>query len=61
MFGGGDTTANVIMVGTFYLLKRPELVKRLKEELREYWPDLIEGREPSLRQLEDLPFLVSSA
>ena len=61
MFGGGDTTANVIMVGTFYLLKRPDLVKKLKEELKAYWPELGPGREPKLGVLEEMPFLVSSA
>jgi Cytochrome P450 len=60
MFGGGETTANVIMVGSFYLLKRPDLVKKLKEELKEYWPDLGPGREPKLSVLEEMPFLVSS-
>lgn len=57
MFGGGDTTANVIMIGTFYLLKRPDMVKKLKDELREYWPDLVPGREPKLSVLEEMPFL----
>ena len=59
MFGGGDTTANVIMIGTFYLLKRPDLVKKLKDELKEYWPELEPGREPKLSVLEEMPFLVS--
>ena len=57
MFGGGDTTANVIMIGTFYLLKTPSLVDRLKKELHKAWPDL--EQEPSLRELEALPYLVS--
>ena len=59
MFGGGDTTANVVMIGTFYLLKRPDLVKKLKAELKEYWPDLGPGKEPRLSTLEEMPFLVS--
>jgi cytochrome P450 len=42
MFAGGDTTANVIMIGTFYLLKQPELTQRLKKELLEVWPILDE-------------------
>lgn len=57
MFGGGDTTANVIKIGTFYLLKHPELGDRLKKELREGWPDL--AQQPPLRDLEALPYLVS--
>lgn len=61
MFGGGDTTANVVMIGTFYLLKRPDLIKKLKDELKEYWPELGPGREPKLSVLEEMPFLVNSA
>jgi cytochrome P450 len=57
MFGGGDTTASVIMIGTFYLLKHPELGKRLKGELRDAWPDV--NQELSLKELEALPYLVS--
>lgn len=59
MFGGGDTTANVIMIGTFYMLKRPDLMKRLKDELKHYWPELGSGKEPTLSVLEEMPFLVS--
>ncbi len=56
MFGGGDTTANVIMVGTFYLLSNPATLARLKKELREAWPRL--EKEPDLKDLERLPYLV---
>ncbi|KAI9865057.1 MAG: hypothetical protein M1830_006062, partial [Pleopsidium flavum] len=55
MFGGGDTTANVTMIGTFYLLANPATLARLKEELREAWPRL--EKEPDLRDLERLPYL----
>lgn len=58
MFGGGDTTAGVIMTGVFYMLKQPALVQRLRDELREYWPDLRPGLEPRLSVLEGMPFLV---
>jgi len=57
MFGGGDTTANVVMIGAFYLMKRPDLVKRLKDELKEYWPELGDRKEPKLSVLEQMPFL----
>lgn len=56
MFGGGDTTANTIMIGTFYLLKNPSTLARLKKELLDAWPNLLE--EPSLKTLESLPYLV---
>jgi hypothetical protein len=35
MFGGGDTTANSIMLETFNLLENPIMVRRLKLELLE--------------------------
>jgi hypothetical protein len=56
MFGGGDTTGNTLMLGTFHLLESPDLVARMKEELREAWPVLLNS--PTLEELEKLPFLV---
>ncbi|OAL04258.1 cytochrome P450 monooxygenase-like protein [Phaeosphaeriaceae sp. SRC1lsM3a] len=56
MFGGADTTGNTLMVGTHRLLKNPEKMQRLKAELMKAWPSLT-GREPSLRDLEGLPYL----
>ena len=56
MFGGADTTGNTLMVGTHRLLKNPEKMQRLKAELLKAWPSL-DGREPSLRELEGLPYL----
>ena len=56
MFGGGDTTANAIMIGTFYLLKNPSTMSRLKKELLDAWPTLEE--DPGLKTLEALPYLV---
>lgn len=55
MFAGADTTGNTLMLGTFHLLKSPELYQKLKEELRSAWPDLAE--QPPLRELEQLPYL----
>lgn len=56
MFGGGDTTGNTLMLGTFHLLESPSLTKRLKDELRSAWPVL--ESPPRFEQLEKLPFLV---
>ncbi|KAF2651874.1 cytochrome P450 monooxygenase-like protein [Lophiostoma macrostomum CBS 122681] len=56
MFGGADTVGNTMMVGAFHLLKHPEHLRRLKEELLQVWPSL-NGEEPRCRELEDLPFL----
>jgi hypothetical protein len=35
MFGGSDTTGNTLMLGTFYLLESPDLIARMKKELRD--------------------------
>jgi cytochrome P450 len=56
MFGGADTVGNTLMVGTHRLLMSSDATQRLKAELRQVWPDL-KGREPSLRELENLPYL----
>lgn len=56
MFGGGDTTGNAIMLGTFHLLSLPGYVDRLKEELYSAWPVLDEP--PRFEVLEKLAFLV---
>ena len=56
MFGGGDTTGNTLMLGTFHLLSSKELTARLKKELYEVWPVL--DSPPKLEELEKLPFLV---
>ena len=56
MFGGGDTTGNTLMLGTFYLLESPDLVERLKEELHKAWPVL--DTQLRFEELEKLPFLV---
>lgn len=57
MFGGVETTANALMIGTFYMLQNPEMLKRLKKELYDAWPVL--EQEPELRDLEKLTYLVS--
>lgn len=58
MFGGADTTGNTLMLGTFYVLESPGLVKRLKDELKRAWPVL--NKPPKFEDLEKLPFLVRS-
>lgn len=56
MFGGVETTASALMVGTFYMLKNPDMLKKLKKELHELWPNL--EKEPELKDLERLPYMV---
>jgi hypothetical protein len=55
MFGGADTVGNAIMVGTHHLLMNAEKMTKLKAELHNIWPILT--REPSLKELESLPYL----
>lgn len=55
MFGGGDTTGNALMLTTYYVAKQPETYMKLKQELRSAWPVL--DRVPSLKSLEQLPYL----
>ncbi|KAI9834921.1 MAG: hypothetical protein M1819_002644 [Sarea resinae] len=56
MFGGGDTSASAVMIGTFHLLKNPEILARLRRELLDVWPKL--EKEPDLKELEKMPYLV---
>jgi Cytochrome P450 len=58
LFAGTDTTALALMHGSFYILKLPNVYRKLKEELRAIWPDLHAEVPPSLNELEKLPFLV---
>jgi hypothetical protein len=55
MFGGADTVGNTLMVGTHRLLMNADKMSKLKAELKSVWPDLT--REPSLKELESLPYL----
>lgn len=57
LLGGGTvTSARTISCATYYILTRPDVLKRLREELRQpmaNWPT----RVPSWAELERLPFL----
>jgi hypothetical protein len=44
------------MHGTFYILRSPEVHRKLKRELLLAWPEL--KKEPDLSELEKLPYLV---
>lgn len=56
LFGGGDTTGNTLMVLFFHLMRRPEVMAKLQQEIRAAWPDLNRPA-PSDRDLEKLPYL----
>ncbi|EAS30658.3 uncharacterized protein CIMG_06137 [Coccidioides immitis RS] len=58
MFGGADTTGTTLMHGTFYILKQPEVYRRLKEEIHAVWPNL--NTLPDLTDLEKLPYLTAA-
>lgn len=57
VFGGGDTTGNTLMVGTFHVLANKEIRERLRKELRAGWRDL--KRTPTFEELERLPYLTA--
>ncbi|THU85695.1 cytochrome P450 [Dendrothele bispora CBS 962.96] len=54
---GGDTVGNTCSTGTFFALDNPAIGSRLKEELRQAWPD--EDSDPDLAVLEQLPYLTA--
>ncbi|EZF31894.1 hypothetical protein H109_06752 [Trichophyton interdigitale MR816] len=54
---GTETTSNCLSVISYHLLRNPEKLRRLKEELREAEPD--PTAEIRLCQLESLPYLSS--
>lgn len=57
MFAGSDTVGNASMLGIYYVLGNPDVVRRLKAELLEAWPEL--DQQPAYEKFEILPYLVS--
>jgi Cytochrome P450 len=55
---GSRTVASTMEVATFYSLYHPEIGRRLQTELRSAYPETTELL--SHRELEKLPYLVSS-
>lgn len=56
-YGGAESSGNVSMLGTYRILQNPEIEKRLRNELREAWPDL--DNVPKFEDLEKLPYLTA--
>lgn len=56
-FGGAESSGNVAMLGSYHVLQNPDVETRLREELREAWPDLNDMPKPE--DLEKLPFLTA--
>lgn len=53
--GGWDTTSFALTQASYYLLRRPEVMCKLQEELRTAWPDPTEDADMS--KLGQLPYL----
>ncbi len=57
MFGAGtDTTANTLVVATWYILNEPRILQTLNHELRQAMPDKNDTLDWAT--LENLPYLV---
>jgi cytochrome P450 len=56
IFGGGDLTANAMMMAFFHITRQPDILERLKVVLKEAWLKL--NAEPTSRDLGKLPYLV---
>jgi cytochrome P450 len=54
---GSHTIGTTLMTGVYYLLRSPEAMQRLVDELRAAWPSLDQA--PNYEELEKLPFLAS--
>lgn len=52
---GMETTKWVLSVGTYHVLKNPEVAAKLNAELLKTWPDV--DNPPALSELEKLPYL----
>ena len=54
---GSHTVGTALMIGTYHVLRNPDVKHKLVQELRTAWPVLDEP--PSYEELEKLPFLAS--
>jgi cytochrome P450 len=54
---GIDTTSRALTTGLYHLLREPRVLEKLKQELRTVIPR--RNARPTLRQLEQLPYLVN--
>jgi cytochrome P450 len=55
MFAGADTVGVTLMIGTHHMLQDTTTLQKLKKDLLIVWPSL--AHEPTLRELENLPYL----
>jgi cytochrome P450 len=54
---GTDSSANTLSAITFHLLSNPEILRKLRQELRTAIPDKAEREFPSFSKVETLPYL----
>ncbi|KAH9979110.1 cytochrome P450 [Lactifluus volemus] len=54
---GSHTIGTTLMTGVYYLLRSPEAMQRLVDELRAAWPSLDQA--PNYEELKQLPFLTA--
>ncbi|KAK8052918.1 hypothetical protein PG996_012219 [Apiospora saccharicola] len=61
VFAGSNTVADTLVMGHWNLLRKPALLRALREELRTVWPSLGgAGTRPGLADLEGLPLLTAT-
>ncbi|KAK2037096.1 cytochrome P450 [Colletotrichum somersetense] len=60
IFAGANTVADTLLMGHWHTMRRPELLRRLKDELATVWPHPETSPAPALRDLERLPLLTST-
>lgn len=58
IFAGANTVADTLLMGHWHLLNQPDLLARLKAEIRTIWPDL--HTPPTHGDLETLPLLTAT-
>ncbi|KAJ5674343.1 uncharacterized protein N7477_004277 [Penicillium maclennaniae] len=57
VIAGTDTTGSTLTIGTYQVLRKPEIYTKLKAELLEAWPNL--EQRPNAGDLEKLPYLTA--
>lgn len=58
IFAGANTVADTLLMGHWHMMRKPQVVQALKEELRTVWPDI--NAHPTLAELEALPLLTAT-
>ena len=56
---GGETTSRVLTIAVFHIWSNPSILRQLQEEVMTIMPET--SKIPSVKALEELPYLVSSS